>query len=364
MNSDIPALADSENGKITPVEVAPDEVELAQQMQDWILGADDRESENAIAGLDDMEASENPDNFLYDVYDDKDEIMQSWTNVSGVVRASVDRNEEDERSDDKSTPSRLPASASGSTGALNTAFITSNSNDPPKPPAAATDIGSPVNNEPVIVRATSPIPPQAPFTRPSASIKEATEVSAPAPDAEQVKVRAKPAAASRPSGDHIFHTIEAVVKARPKKLRQIDDSTNISTSSTSTLDMASVTSVQAGAKRLAESAPSNVSVSDDKDNIMQSWTNVFGAVRASVDTDDENERNRSTDSAISEKNSAGRKSVFQLMKGARPASLASSPSMFARRSRPLPGNRESSFKSASPVDRQLELTEIDNSDSV
>ena len=286
-------------------------------------------------------------------------IRKMVRSLSGVARASVDQNEEDERSDDKSTPSRLPASASGSTGALNTAFTTSNSNDPPKNPAAATDIGSPVNNEPVIVRATSPIPPQAPFTRPSAS-------SAPAPDAEQVKVRARPAAASRSSGDHTFHTIEAVVKARPKKLRQIDDSTNIktNTSSTSSLDMASVTSVQAGAKRLAESAPSNVSVSDDKDNIMQSWTNVSGAVRASIDPNDEDERNRSKDLAISEKNSAGRMSVFQLMKGARHASLASSPSMFARRSQPLPGNRESSFKSASPVDRQLELTEIDNSDSV
>lgn len=128
--------------------------------------------------------------------------------------------------------------------------------------------------------------------------------------------------------------------------------------------MASVTSVQAGAKRLAERAPSNVSVSDGKDEIMQSWTNVSGAARASIDPNGADERNRSKDPAISEKNSAGRMSVFQLMKGARPASLASSSSMFARRSRPSPGNRESSFKSASPVDRQLEVPEIDNSDSV
>ena len=97
---------------------------------------------------------------------------------------------------------------------------------------------------------------------------------------------------------------------------------------------------------------------------MQSWTNVSGAVRASVDPDDENERNRSKDLAISEKNSAGRMSVFQLMKGARPALLASSPSMFARQSRPSPGSRELSFKSSSPADRPRELPEKDNSDNV
>jgi len=209
-------------------------------------------------------------------------------NIEAVMRTRAPRRVK-LNIDDKSTPSRLPASASGSTGVLNTASanftkplapgnegITSNSNDPPGIPTAAIDIGSPVDSEPVrvrvrpvaasplpVVRSTSPIPPQAPFTRPSASIKKAVEVSAPAPDAEQVKVRARPAAASRSSGDHIFHTIEAVMKARPKKSRQIGDSTNINTntSSTSILDMASVTSVQAGAKRLAESAPSDVSVS-------------------------------------------------------------------------------------------------------
>lgn len=58
-----------------------------------------------------------------------------------------------------------------------------------------------------------------------------------------------------------FSTIEAVMKARPKKSRQIDNSINTNTSSTSTLDMASAMSVQAGAKQLKESAPSNVSVS-------------------------------------------------------------------------------------------------------
>ena len=205
-------------------------------------------------------------------------------NIEAVMRTRAPRRVK-LNIDDKSTPSRLPASASGITDALNTASanftkplegITSNNNDPPKIPAAATDIGSPVDSEPVrvrvrpvaasplpVVRSTSPIPAQAPFARPSATIKKAAEVSAPAPDAEQVKVRVRPAAASRSSGDHIFHTIEAVVKARSKKLRQIDDSTNIktNTSSTSTLDMASVTSVQAGAKQLKESAPSNVSVS-------------------------------------------------------------------------------------------------------
>jgi hypothetical protein len=225
LESDIPALADSDNGKNSPDE-DPDEVELAKQMQDWILGDENRDSLNTKAGLDNMEASDKEDHFFYDVYDAKDEIIQSWTDVPGEF-ASVH-------------------------------------------PKEANDI-------------------------------------------QQGSVT------SGARRDDFYNLIASPIL--PSKKTSL---------------------LQYNTERRAAAAGEG----DNTPNPLRDFSSK-----------------RSSDSAVPKEIPAERLSVLQLMKGARPASLPSSPSMFAKRSRPLPGSRGTSLMSASPGESQL-ASETDNSDNV